>query len=73
MTLPVEPSLVERRLLLRQRLLTQRMLLAQELGPVPATRSAYPRSITMRLITQQPALVARVLVGVLGFLKSRRR
>ncbi|PJA39979.1 MAG: hypothetical protein CO182_08560 [Lysobacterales bacterium CG_4_9_14_3_um_filter_62_6] len=65
-----ELTLLEQRLALRQRLQAQRQQIAQQLSPAQARHSGYPRSMTMRFFTQQPALVARLLaqaaVVVLG-------
>ena len=63
---------VEERQALRQRMLEQRQLIAYQLGPKPAVNSAYPRSMTMRFLTQRPELAAR-LGGLLAaqFLGAR--
>jgi len=50
------------RLALRRRLGVQRARIAAQIGPPPtAGTAAYPRSMTMRFLTRQPALVRRLL------------
>ncbi len=63
---------VEERQALRQRMSEQRQLIAYQLGPKPAVDRAYPRSMTMRFLTQRPELAAR-LGGLLAaqFLGAR--
>jgi hypothetical protein len=56
---------------LRARLQAQRAQIASRLGLATGSEGAYPRSATMRLITQQPELVARALG--LAFSLFRRR
>jgi hypothetical protein len=73
-------SLVEQRHDLRRRLQAQRRLIAQQLGPDPRMGDSYPRSRTMRfltqqpvlrLLTQQPTLIIRLLVGLATLLKTK--
>jgi hypothetical protein len=64
-------SLVEQRQSLRRQLQAQRQVIAQQLGPESAMHGSYPRSRTMRFLTQQPALVIRLLVGVATLLRAR--
>ena len=52
------PSLVEQRHSLRLQLQAQRLLLAGKLAPVAG--GSYPRSMTMRLLINQPALLAKL-------------
>jgi hypothetical protein len=63
--------LVEQRLSLRRRLQAQRRVIAEQLGQESGMNGSYPRSRTMRFLTQQPALIIRLLVG-LGFLLRTR-
>lgn len=64
MTSNTEQTLAEQRLALRTKLLTQRQLIEHKLGPLTEATGGYPRSMTMRFVTRQPALVAKLLVGV---------
>jgi hypothetical protein len=56
--------LVEQRLSLRRRLQAQRQVIAQQLGQESGMNGNYHRSRTMRFLTQQPALIIRLLVGL---------
>jgi len=62
-------SLVERRHSLLRRLQAQRQVIAQRLGP---DSGMYPRSHTMRLLTRQPALIIRLLVGLVTLLRTKQ-
>lgn len=53
--------LVEQRQALRRRLQAQRQQIAHLLAPAPGIGSAYPRSMTMRLLSQRPLLAAGLL------------
>jgi hypothetical protein len=53
--------LVEQRQALRRRLQAQRRQIAHLLAPAPGVGSAYPRSMTMRLLSQRPLLAAELL------------
>lgn len=53
--------LSEQRQALRRRLQAQRRQVAQLLAPAPGVGSAYPRSMTMRLLRQRPLLAAELL------------
>jgi hypothetical protein len=64
-------SLFEQRQTLRLRLQEQRQLIAYRLGPAPAT-SGYPRSITMRLLTQRPDVAVKLLSGLAKLLVGTR-
>jgi hypothetical protein len=66
-----DTPLVEQRLSLRRRLQAQRRVIAEQLGQESGINGSYPRSRTMRFLTQQPALIIRLLVG-LGFLLRTR-
>jgi hypothetical protein len=60
----------EQRLSLRRRLQAQRRVIAQQLGQESGMNGSYPRSRTMRFLTQQPALI-RLLVGLATLLRTR--
>jgi hypothetical protein len=66
-----DPSLVEQRQSLRRRLQAQRQVIAQQLGQESGINGSYPRSRTMRFLTQRPALIIRVLVGLATLLRTR--
>ncbi|MWV17376.1 hypothetical protein F3I16_15135 [Pseudomonas sp. L-22-4S-12] len=59
-------ALSEQRLALRRRLFLQRLRIAHLLTPA-AGANGFPRSMTMRLLTQRPAVAMRLLseVGLL--------
>ena len=59
-----DTPLVEQRLSLRRRLQAQRQVIARQLGQESGMNGSYPRSRTMRFLTQQPALIIRLLVGL---------
>ena len=65
------PSLLARRQQLRLRLQAQRHLIAAQLRAGSATPQAFPRSATMRALTQRPQLLYRVLGGLLGLWRLR--
>jgi hypothetical protein len=75
-TSATENSLIEQSQILRQQLRAQRKRIGQQIDPVTTVNASYPRSMTMRFITQRPALVAGLVAEVatlfLGarFLKS---
>jgi len=67
-----DTSLVEQRQSLRRRLEAQRQVIAQQLGQGSGMNGSYPRSRTMRFLTQQPApLIIRLLVGLATLLRTR--
>jgi hypothetical protein len=66
-----DTPLVEQRLSLRRRLQAQRQVIAQQLGHESGMNGSYPRSRTMRFLTQQPTLIIRVLVGLATLLRTR--
>ena len=63
----------ERRELLRARLQAQRLEITNRLGLATGDEGGYPRSATMRLITQRPELLARALGLVFSLFRSRSR
>ena len=63
--------LVEQRQSLRRRLQAQRQVIAQQLGQESGMNGSYPRSETMRFLTQRPALIIRLLVGLASLLRAR--
>jgi len=71
MTSITDASLVEQRQSLRRRLQAQRQVIAQQLAQESGMNAGYPRSRTMRFLTQRPALVIRLLVGVATLLRAR--
>jgi hypothetical protein len=66
-----DTSLVERRQSLRRRLQTQREVIALQLGPESGMNGSYPRSRTMRFLTQRPALIIRLLIGLATLLRTK--
>ncbi len=56
---------------LRLRMQAQRGVIASQLSDGSGAAMAFPRSVTMRVLTQRPQLLYRVLGGVLGMLRSR--
>jgi hypothetical protein len=71
MTALTELTLEAQSQALRIRLQAQRRVIAGQLGDGPGAARAFPRSMTMRVLTQRPRLMYRVLGGVLGLLRSR--
>jgi hypothetical protein len=63
-------SLLEQRQNLRLRLQAQRQVIARQLEPDSAVSGSYPRSRTMRFLTQRPALIIRVLAGLAAVLRA---
>jgi len=58
---------------LRARLQAQRLVIAGRLGVVAGEEGGYPRSATMRLLTQRPELVARAAGLIFSLFRSRSR
>jgi hypothetical protein len=71
MTSLTDTPLVEQRQRLRRQLQAQRQVIAQQLGQESGMNGSYPRSRTMRFMTQQPALIIRLLVGLATLLTTR--
>jgi hypothetical protein len=67
----IDTSFADKRQDLRRRLQAQREVIAEQLGPGFRMSGSYPRSRTMRFLTQQPALTIRLLVGLAALLKRR--
>jgi len=69
-------SLLKKRELLRLEMRIQRQIIAQRLGPERQENTGYPRSQTMRFLTERPALVAKIALQLAtvfagaGFVKS---
>jgi hypothetical protein len=61
MTTPSALMLIEQRRLLRDQLLAQRQVIKRQLEP--EVRSGYPRSMTMRFLTQRSVPAAKVIGG----------
>jgi hypothetical protein len=72
MTSPTELPLVEQRQALREKMLAQRELIARQLGSAPEVTSGYPRSKTMRFLTQRPGLVVTLLAEGAALLVGAR-
>jgi hypothetical protein len=70
MTSITDTSLVEQRQGLRRQLQAQRQVIAQQLGQESGMNAGYPRSRTMRFLTQRPALIIRLLVGLATLLRN---
>jgi hypothetical protein len=70
MTSITDTSLVEQRQSLRRQLQAQRQVIAQRLGQESGMNAGYPRSRTMRFLTQRPALIIRLLVGLATLLRN---
>jgi len=73
------PSLLEQRLALRRQLADQREIIAFRLTPgsqlrlnASAQGMSYPRSLTMRLLTKNPAPVIKLAIGVATWLIGKR-
>jgi hypothetical protein len=64
-------SLVEQWQSLRRRLQAQRQVIAPQLETGSGMNGSYPRSRTMRFLTQRPALTIRLLVGLATLLMRR--
>ena len=71
MTSSTDTSLVEQRQSLRRQLQAQRQVIARQLGQESGMNASYPRSRTMRFLTQQPVPIVRLLVGLAGLLRTR--
>lgn len=72
MTSPPELPLAEQRRALREKMREQRQLIAQQLGPAPDADGSYPRSKTMRFLTQRSGLVATLLAEGVALLVGAR-
>jgi hypothetical protein len=48
----------------------QRQVIAQQLGEESGMNAGYPRSRTLRFLTQQPAPIIRLLVGLATLLRN---
>jgi len=66
-----QTALVMQREILRRRLQAQRNVIAHQLAVGVAVDSRYPRSMTMRFLTQRPALAGRLLTGAATLLAGR--
>lgn len=70
---PNKLSLQQQRFALRAQLASQRLVIESQLGPIPTESTRlYPRSKTMRFLTQRPELMKKLLGLVIGasFVKS---
>jgi hypothetical protein len=66
------PSLAEQRQILRGQLQLQRQQIALQIECSPKVNSDYPRSMTMRFLTQQSGLISGLLAGVATLLAGPR-
>jgi hypothetical protein len=64
-------SLAEQRQSLRRRLQAQRQAIAQQLEAGSGMNGSYPRSRTMRFLTQKAALTKPLLVGLATLLMTK--
>jgi hypothetical protein len=67
----VERSVEAQRRELRVRLQAQRRVIARQLAGDAGAARDFPRSTTMRLLTQRPQLIVKVLGGLLSLLRLR--
>jgi hypothetical protein len=67
------PSLEERRANLVSRLQAQRRVIEAQLGEAPLISRDFPRSVTMRALTQHPNVVLRTAWDLLGLFRSGRK
>jgi hypothetical protein len=71
MSSPVQRSVDARRQDLRLRLQAQRRVIEGQLNNGSAAPREFPRSTTMRLLTQRPQLIIKILGGLVGLLRLR--
>jgi len=71
MTSATQPSLEVQRQELRTRLQAQRRLIAEQLSIGSSASQAFPRSLTMRLLTKRPQMIVKALGGLVGLLRLR--
>lgn len=72
MTSPPELPLAEQRQALREKMREQRQLISDQLGPAPDANGSYPRSRTMRFLTQRSDLLATLLAEGVALLVGAR-
>jgi hypothetical protein len=68
---PTAISLTDQRQSLCRQLQAQRRVIAERLAPQSAMNGSYPRSRTMRFLTQRPVLIIRLLVGLASLLRAK--
>ena len=61
-----ELSLADQRQSIRNQLQAHRLVVERQLTPPAADPNGYPRSLTMRLLIQQPELAAKLVALVAG-------
>jgi hypothetical protein len=71
MTSATERSMDAQRQELRMRLQAQRRVIAEQLSHGSGAPRDFPRSLTMRLLTQRPQLIIKVLGGLVSLLRLR--
>ena len=67
-----DAPLVEQRQALQRKMQAQRQLLALQLRPASENNGSYPRSMTMRLLTQRPTMTAKLFAGFATLLLGAR-
>jgi len=72
MTMPEQPSLAEQRRILRGELLAQREVIAEQLNPASRANGVYPRSMTMRFLTEHSTLAGGVFTAAATLLVGAR-
>ena len=72
MTSITEDALVMQREKLRHQLQEQRKLIAQQLSPIQGSSNNFPRSVTMRFLTQRPALIGKLAAEIMAILLGVR-
>jgi hypothetical protein len=72
MTMAEKLSLAERRRMIRNELLAQRELIVEQLHPASNVNSVYPRSMTMRFLTEHSTLAGGVFTGAATLLVGAR-
>jgi aryl-alcohol dehydrogenase-like predicted oxidoreductase len=65
-------TLVEQRNRLRAELHEQREIIARQLEPAATTHNGYPRSMTMRFLTQHSVLAGSLFTGATSLLLGAR-
>ena len=68
----LSPSLAEQRKDVRMQLQKQRAVILLQLSPKTPASTFYPRSRTMRLLSQKPKFVAKLLLEVAGIVIGTR-
>lgn len=72
MTSGPEVPFAEQRRMIREKMREQRELIAEQLGPEPEADGGYPRSQTMRLLSNRPGLTVTVLAELASLFVGAR-